>query len=231
MSRMTTGAGAQRPLAVDARRLPRWVDGFVARHGPATVATSSTGLLLHAADGATAGLAVPVAPWTAPVADPADVAGPVFALAAEALRDRRAAAVLARRGGYAVAVVTPAAVIASKVGSRYVQGRTAAGGWSQQRFARRRANQTDDLVRTCADAAVRVLGPDGAPFDALLTGGDRGLVDRVLADPRLHRLAGLPRLPHLPVGDPRSDVVKALPEHLRSVAVTLAEPAPANHDG
>ena len=32
-------------------------------------------------------------------------------------------------------------LVASKVDSYYVQGRTAAGGWSQQRFARRRENQ------------------------------------------------------------------------------------------
>ena len=30
---------------------------------------------------------------------------------------------------------------AHKVGTRHVQSRTAAGGWSQQRYARRRANQ------------------------------------------------------------------------------------------
>lgn len=205
-----------RTLAVDARRIARWADGFAERHGPVTVSGTAAGLLLQAADGARAELA---AALPAPGA-PADVA----ALAEWALRERRVAAVLARRGGYACAVVGPGAVAASKVGTRYVQGRTAAGGWSQQRFARRRENQTDDLVRACADVAARVLDPAGAAFDALLPGGDRALVDRVLADPRLARLAALPRLAHLAVGDPRSDVVKALPGHVRAVTVVLTEP-------
>ena len=46
--------------------------------------------------------------------------------------------------------------LTSKVGSRYVQSRTAAGGWSQQRFARRREGQAKELVRGAA-AAVRPL--------------------------------------------------------------------------
>ena len=46
---------------------------------------------------------------------------------------------------------------AHKVGTRYVQSRTAAGGWSQQRFARRRANQADGLVGAAAEHAVRLL--------------------------------------------------------------------------
>ena len=47
--------------------------------------------------------------------------------------------------------------IASKVGSGYVQGRTKAGGWSQQRFARRRANQAHALWNDAADVAARIL--------------------------------------------------------------------------
>ena len=46
---------------------------------------------------------------------------------------------------------------AHKVGTRYVQSRTAAGGWSQQRFARRRANQADGLVGAAVEHAVRLL--------------------------------------------------------------------------
>ena len=56
------------------------------------------------------------------------------------------AVVLVRRGGYAVGVASGDRLTAHKVGTRYVQSRTAAGGWSQQRFARRRANQADGLV-------------------------------------------------------------------------------------
>lgn len=208
-----------RTLHVDARRGLRWAAGFGERHGSVTAAPVDGGVLLTATDGATAHL---LTPFPAPRLDPAP--GSVEDLVAEALRPRTVAAVLARRGGYACAVVTTETVVASKVGTRYVQGRTAAGGWSQQRFARRRENQTDDLVRATTDVAARVLDPAGRSFDGILTGGDRSLVERVLADQRLARLAVLPHGPHLAVGDPRSDVVKALPEAVRSLVVTLTEP-------
>ena len=204
-----------RTLHVDARRGLRWVAGFGERHGAVTVSPADGGVLLTAADGATAHLAAPF-PGGAPAS--------VEDLVAHAVAPRTVAAVLARRGGYACAVVTTETVLASKVGTRYVQGRTAAGGWSQQRFARRRENQTDDLVRATADVAARVLDPAQRSFDGVLTGGDRSLAERVLADPRLARLTGLPHGPHLAVGDPRSDVVKALPEAVRSLVVTLTEP-------
>jgi hypothetical protein len=205
-----------RTLHVDARRAARWAAGFGERHGDVVATASDGGVLLHAADGATAHL-------TAPFPDDAPGTADVDVLVARALRTRTVAAVLARRGGYACAVVTTEAVLASKVGTRYVQGRTAAGGWSQQRFARRRENQTDDLVRATTEVAVRVLDASRS-FGGVVTGGDRPLVDRVLADPRLARLAALPRGPHLAIGDPRSDVVKALPEAVRSLTILLTEP-------
>ena len=68
------------------------------------------------------------------------------------------AVVLVRRGGYAVGVASGDRLTAHKVGTRYVQSRTAAGGWSQQRFARRRANQADGLVG-------EVMGARGYPVD------------------------------------------------------------------
>lgn len=60
----------------------------------------------------------------------------------------------------------------------------------------------------------------------LVTGGDRALVDRALADPRLRAVARLPRGPHLALGDPRADVVRAVPAMLRSVRITLTETGP-----
>jgi Actinobacteria/chloroflexi VLRF1 release factor len=233
---------AARTLSVDAGRIERWVVGFGERHGRVEIARSDCGLLLRAADGATALLASPFAmPSELSNEPPSEPAAPgeqpdlVAALAGWVLRPRRVAAVLARRGGYGGAVLGENGVEASKVGTRYVQGRTAAGGWSQQRFARRRENQTQDLVRACADVATRLLTPAagtgsrpaaGSPaagFDGLLTGGDRPLVERVLADPRLRTLLTLPRATHLALGDPRSDVVRSLPGRLHAVTVILTE--------
>jgi hypothetical protein len=222
-SRASTGP---RTVEVGAARLPRWVTGFGDRHGPVSVSFSGASqLLLAAADGATARLGHP---WgTADAGASGDPCRAVSAFAAGILAPRRVAVVLVRRGGYACAVVDTAEggrVVASKIGRRYVQGRTAAGGWSQQRFARRREKQTDELAGAAADVAARLLLEP--PASDVATGGDRALVDRVLADPRLRRLGALPRGPHLSIGDPKADVVRALPDLLTRVSVTLAAGSP-----
>jgi hypothetical protein len=133
------------------------------------------------------------------------------------------AVVLVRRGGYAVGLAHGAAFTASKVGTRHVQSRTAAGGWSQQRFARRRGNQADELVRAVTEHAVRLLGAERPT--GLVLGGDRALVAEVLADPRLERLAGLPRRELYDLPDPRRAVLDDALRRGRAVRVTIEEPA------
>jgi hypothetical protein len=110
------------------------------------------------------------------------------------------------------------------VDSYYVQGRTAAGGWSQQRFARRRANQAQAAATAAADLATRVLLPAAGRLAALVTGGDRKAVDAVLDDRRLAPLAALrsPRL--LDVPEPRHAVLVEAARRARSVRIRLLEP-------
>ena len=115
---------------------------------------------------------------------------------------------LIRRGGYAVAVLGESGRLGHKVGKRHVQSRTAAGGWSQQRFARRRENQADALVTAVTDHLDRLLRESGVRPAALVTGGDRRLVAAVLADPRLSGLAELPIREYPAIGDPRRDEVE-----------------------
>ena len=55
-----------------------------------------------------------------------------------------------------------------------MQGRTKAGGQSQQRFARRRDNQARQAFEAAADHAARILRPG-----PLVTGGDHAAVDEV----------------------------------------------------
>jgi hypothetical protein len=130
---------------------------------------------------------------------------------------------LVRRGGYACAVVEGGRVTASKVGQRYVQGRTAAGGSSQQRFARRRANQAAALADAAAQVAARVLVPAAGDAGVLLvTGGDRRLLADVLADRRLAALAALPRGGHLAVPDPKAAVAAALPALLTRTRIDVS---------
>lgn len=131
------------------------------------------------------------------------------------------AVVLVRRGGYAVGLADGAAYTASKVGTRHVQSRTAAGGWSQQRFARRRGNQADELVRAVADHAARLLL--APPPAGLVVGGDKALVRDVLADPRLARLAGLPRRELYDLPDPRRSVLEDALRRGRAVRVTVED--------
>jgi hypothetical protein len=109
----------------------------------------------------------------------------------------------------------------SKVGTRHVQSRTAAGGWSQQRFARRRGNQADELVRAVAEHALRIL-PRGIPT-GLVVGGDKALVRAVLDDPRLAHLDALPRRELYDLPDPRRSVLKDALRRGRAVRITIED--------
>ncbi|GAB3862896.1 hypothetical protein GCM10029963_70170 [Micromonospora andamanensis] len=111
-----------------------------------------------------------------------------------------------------------------KVDTRYVQGRTAAGGWSQQRFARRRDNQTKAALADAADLAVRLLLPEADRLDALVAGGDRRAVDTVLADRRLAPLAARRADRLLDVPEPRYAVLVAALAAARSVRILVREP-------
>ena len=133
------------------------------------------------------------------------------------------AVVLVRRGGYAVGLARAGAFTESKVGTRHVQSRTAAGGWSQQRFARRRGNQADELVRAVAEHASRIL-PRGIPA-GVVVGGDKAMVRAVLDDLRLAHLGDLPRRELYDLPDPRRAVLEDALRRGRAVRVTLEERA------
>jgi hypothetical protein len=133
------------------------------------------------------------------------------------------AVVLVRRGGYAVGLARAGTFTESKVGTRHVQSRTAAGGWSQQRFARRRGNQADELVRAVAEHAARIL-PRGTPA-GVVVGGDKAMVRAVLDDSRLVHLRDLPRRELYDLPDPRRAVLEDALRRGRAVRVTLEERA------
>jgi hypothetical protein len=138
-------------------------------------------------------------------------------------RDRRIGAVLVRRGGWAVGTFLGSALIDSKVGRPYVQGQTKAGGWSQQRYARRRGKQATQAYAATADAAARILLPRLTDLEAVVVGGDRAGIDAVLADPRLGPIRDKLTGPVLPTPDPRLRVLQAFPDQFRAVAITLNE--------
>lgn len=217
MTRPRPAAGGGRRLGVAPERLGKWLDGVADRHGPfGEVVADDGGLRITCADTTTVTLraAFDWAPGPALLTS--------FTTAAR--EPHRAAVLLVRRGRWAVGVFDGPELVVSKVDARQVQGRTAAGGWSQQRFARRRGNQTDAVVEHAVETAVRVLLPHAGSVEALFTGGDRGLVDDVLTDRRLAPLAALRREPALDVGDPTKAVLLETPKQFRAVHVTIVEP-------
>lgn len=206
-------AGGGRWVDVSPERLAGWLDGFYGRHGGAVEADLGlTGL----SNGDTATLYPPPG-----ITAPADIDGLLRALASPP----RLALLLVRKGAVAVGVVDGTAVTVSKVDRFYVQGRTAAGGWSQQRYARRRGNQADAAAQDAADIAARILLPyapgSDEPVAALVCGGDRGMVDAVLADRRLASLAAI-RDPYLlEVAEPRLAVLEEAAIAVRRVRIHL----------
>jgi hypothetical protein len=129
---------------------------------------------------------------------------------------------LVRKGGFAIARLAGTSVIDTKVGQRHVQGRTKAGGQSQQRFARRRDNQARVAYEAAAEHAHRLLAPHG--LEALVCGGDRAAVDAVLADPRLAVPDAVRIGRWLAVPDPRRAVLDQAVLDAQSVEITVTDP-------
>lgn len=226
--RVRPAPGGGREVTLDPARLPGWVGRFTDRHGAVRVSEVEAGaavVTFRADDGASARAAVPFPPLAAPFdGAEAGVEAVVAALVEHALAPRRVGVLLVRLGGYAVGVFAGEDLVAAKVGARQVHGRSAAGGWSQQRFARRREGQVRVALGAAADAAAAVLLPEAARLDAVVLGGDRGAADAVLADPRLASLRALVAAPHLDVPDPRRRVLEDTPRLFRAVRVVVTDP-------
>ena len=184
-------------LLVPVARLARWVENFTDRHGGCALAVDSGRLAGLAPDGSHFAAALPFGrAYDGPPALGS------FAEAAAPPDDW--GLLLVRKGGFGIARLHGERLADSKVGQRHVQGRTKAGGQSQQRFARRRDNQARAAYEAAADHAARLLA--GTPV--LVCGGDHAAVDAVLADPRLRGLADATVEPWLAVPDPRRAVLE-----------------------
>jgi len=204
-----------RTVLIPSARVVRWFENFAERHGPASYDVRGGELHATAADDATAVAALPFARPYAGEAAPAALADAVVVPA-------RWGVLLVRKGGFAVARIAGERMVASKVGQRHVQGRTKAGGQSQQRFARRRDNQARQAYEAAADHAARILT---GPLDALVCGGDRSAVDAVLTDPRLASFVQARVEPWLAVPDPRRAVLDQAVADACATAITVTEPS------
>jgi hypothetical protein len=245
------GRGA-RWLDVSAERFPGWISAFAGRHGnpgPHSDSGDAGSLLVAAADGAvtfTAGdgaVARCHPPFPETFAPAAGLTGPgeiAAAIAAHAREPRTVGVLLVRLGGYAAGVFTgyPPALADAKVGSRLVHGRSAAGGWSQHRFARRREKQANEALDAAADTAVAVFGRwaagrapavgqgRGARLDAVVLGGDKRAMAGLRDDPRLAPYLAIATERFLTVPDPRRAVLEGTPKAFTAVRIMLTEPLP-----
>jgi hypothetical protein len=157
------------------------------------------------------------------------------AVAAHARRPRTVGVLLVRLGGYAAGVFTgyPPALADAKTGSRLVHGRSAAGGWSQHRFARRREKQASEALQAAASAAADVFGRrsgrgarPGEKLDAIVLGGDKRAMAELRQDPRLAPYLAIATDRFLTVPDPKRAVLEATPRLFLAVRIRLTEPTP-----
>lgn len=204
----------QRRVVVGAERLARWIDGFADRNGSFEASATESEVVLHAPE-SSAVIEVPFPPLVV------DAGRVVASLLVHVRRERRVGVLLVRRGGYAAGVFQGRTLVSSKVGSSYVQGTTKAGGWSQQRYARRRDNQAKAAFAEAADVAARILLPEAASLEALVCGGDRSAVAAVLDDPRLEPLRALVSSTWLAVPDPKLKVLQGTPEHFLAARIRI----------
>ena len=229
-------ASGGRWLDVAPGRFPGWIASFAERHGvpesgvPLTAVVSPTGesATFAAPDGAIAECHPPFPPVRAAAGLAGHPAEYADALAAHALAPRTVGVLLVRLGGYAAGIFTgsPPVLAASKTGSRLVHGRSAAGGWSQHRFARRREKQAAEALQAAASAAAEVFGRlGGSPLDAVVLGGDKRTVAGLRDEPRLAPYLDLAVERFLTVPDPRLAVLKDTPRLFLAVRIRLMEPA------
>jgi hypothetical protein len=260
-------------LDVAPERLPRWIESFTERHQHAAAGTASLTIgiapahvTFTAPDGAVAQCHPPFPEsLPGPLGEPGEpgTAGPsaahlAGALAAHAMTPRTVGVLLVRLGGYAAGVFTgyPPRLADAKAGSRLVHGRSAAGGWSQHRFARRREKQANEALQAAADTALAIFarwqppqeitargaaapnrqpeqrptGPAGhgalTGLDALILGGDKRAVADLRDDPRLARYFAIATDRFLTVPDPKRAVLEASPRLFLAIRIRLTEPDP-----
>ncbi len=101
-----------------------------------------------------------------------------------------------------------------------MQGKTKAGGWSQQRYARRRAQQADGLLEAVEAAVREVLAGTSGP---VVLGGDRALLDRLLSSLGDTDVPSRVSPRRLDVPDPRLAVLRQAVVDAGAVEIDLNE--------
>jgi hypothetical protein len=215
-------AGGGRAVEVEPDRLEGWFGRFAERNGGA-VATiiEPDSVRVTAGNGVLATATVPFGPL--PVSGTFDGLA-VRPLVAHVLAPRRIALLLVRLGGHSAGIARGGRVEVSRTDRHLVHGRSAAGGWSQQRFARRREGQARQALRAAAQDAFEVLVPRLSEVDVVVLGGDRRALEELREDPRLAPLfeRAEPRI--LDIVEPRRGVLEDAAERALAVEIVIREP-------
>jgi hypothetical protein len=202
-------------------RAATWLAEFDQVHRVLRTAYEPARVLVEAADGALAECVPPFPPLSEVGTHAGLAAG---TLLAHLGRDRVVGVLLTRLGGYAAGVFQGEQLLASKVGTRPVHGRSSAGGRSQHRFARRRELQATRAMEAAAENAGAVLLPRLPQLEWVVLGGDRRATERLREDGRLAPLFALATDRFLAVPDPRLAVLRASPALFRALRIRLQEP-------
>ncbi|WP_199433105.1 acVLRF1 family peptidyl-tRNA hydrolase [Qaidamihabitans albus] len=226
MARKRAVRGGGRAVEVEPERLARWFERFAERNGGVRhTVLGADEVAVTGGDGTTATVAVPFPPLPTGTGDTEHVAEglAVRPLIEHACRPRRIGLLLVRLGGHSVGVAERGKVLVSRTDRHLVHGRSAAGGWSQQRFARRREGQARQALRSAADDAADVLGSRVTELDGVVLGGDRKAIDELRADHRLEPVFALAGSRVLDVGEPRRTVLDDAAERARAVEIVVRD--------
>lgn len=224
MSRVRPAAGGGKTVEVTADRIVGWYARFTQRHqNVRRVELGPKSLLVEAGDGATAIAPVPFPPLDLdePVTD-LDAA--LELVLAHLARPRLVGLVLVRLGGHSIGIVRAGTVLVSTTDQLPVHGRNKAGGWSQQRFARRRVGQARVAVQHAAADVRRVLGARMGELSAVVLGGDAHMIAALRAEPGLTEVFALAQPGVLDVPQPRRAVLDEAAKRIFGLEILVREP-------
>ena len=214
--------GGGRAVEVAPERLEGWFQRFSEGHGGVRrTLVGPDRVEAHAHDGSTAAVSVPFGPLPPPHGEHDGLA--VTSLVDHVTKPRRIGLVLVRLGAHSVGIGYGGRVEQSSTDRHLVHGRNKAGGWSQQRFARRREGQSRRSLEAAADAVARVLLPVEDELDGLVLGGDRQALDALRADPRLAALLSSAQPRVLDVPEPRRTVLDDAARRAVAVEVEIRD--------
>lgn len=209
MSRVRPVPGG-RAVEVEPERVQGWIGRFADRHGAVDVRVAEGEVEITGADGATATFATRGGLSVEEVVE-------------NLTKPRRIGLVLVRLGGHSVGVAFGGKVEVSATDRKQVHGRIRAGGWSQQRFARRREGQARVALQAAADDVFRVLVPRLSQLDGVVLGGDWQALDVLRNDRRLRDVFSMAEDRVLDVPEPRRSVLDEAAERARCVEIVIQD--------